>query len=110
MLFPSYYLDDHHTGQVLPLHTKEYVLAGLLASLYVYWRTDLHTFVRAFLTNIAFLVVAAVSVLAASSLPGAYALIAAIAIPIILALLQSRAMIRYIVSYHAVNGWDVTKV
>ena len=109
MFFPSYYLDDHHTGQILPLETKEYVLAGLLASLYVYWRTDLRTFARAFLTNVAFLVVAAISILAASSLPSAYALIAVVAIPIALALLQSRAMIRYIVAYHASNGWEVTR-
>ena len=108
-LFPRYYLDDHHTGQVLSLDTKDYLLAGFFGALYVFWRTDFSTSARAFLGNLAFLAVAALGLLAASSLPGVHALIAAATFLLVLAMLRSRAMVRLVVSYHAINGWEVIK-
>lgn len=109
MLFPTYDLEDPGTGRVRQLGAADYLLAGVLASLYVLWQTDMRTFTRALVTNVVFIILAGVGVLTASSLPGIYALFSAIGIPILLAAMQSREMIKYVVVYHAINGWDVTR-
>lgn len=108
ILFPIFYLDDQRTGKVIALRSTDYVLAGALASLYVLWRTDVRTFFKAFLANLVFIALAALGILAASNLSGAYAVIAAVMALGVLGAEQSRLMIRYVVEHHADHGWGVT--
>lgn len=107
-LFPVYYLDQRRKGQLITISRKDYWLAGLFASLYVLWRTNLRTFAKAFLANLLFLALAALALLAASALPAALGLMAVAVAITSLGIEQSRTMVRYVVQHYKNRGWDLT--
>lgn len=108
-MFSTYHLENVNTHQVVVLDHASYLGAALFASFYVCCRTDFAGFRKALPINVAFLIVSALAVFTASLLPGHLALILAIAAPSILAITQSRLMIRCICRHYARRGWTVTR-
>ena len=109
VLFPTYYLDDPRTGEVVCLRRFDYLVAGLLGAFYVLRHADLTAFLKAFAVNLVVLVLAALAILAASVLPHAYAATAVVIALLVLVLEQGRTMIRYVVQHFTLAGWDVIR-
>jgi hypothetical protein len=107
--FPSYHLEHPNTHQSLLLDGQSYVLAGLLASFFVLSSAGLRAFPKAALINIAVVLVALMSILVSPFLPGLFKLVGLVAVPTVLAVLQSRLMIKAVRRHFARQGWIVTR-
>ena len=108
-LFPTFQIENEDTSEVTWLHAPSYLYAGVFASLYVLWRTDSRWFLRAFYVNVAFILIALITVFLAAIFPNPLAITLATLIPLILACVQSRIMVRYLCRYYARKGWTITK-
>ena len=107
--FPFFHIEDEDTGEVIWIYSASYACAALFASLYVLWRADLRTFLRAFPMHIVFIGLMTMCPLAASLLPNVAAIVTTAISVIVLAAVQSRIMIRRLCRYYARNGWTITR-
>lgn len=107
-IFQSYCIENPRTHDVIVIERRSYVGAGLFASLYVLWRAGLPAFARALPINALFILLGAVSLVSALWLSG-FAQIAALVIPFILPIIQSRIMMSIVRRFFARAGWIVTR-
>ena len=108
--FPFYYLEHPDSHEIRLLDGRSYALAGLLASFFVLKRAGLEAFLKAALINIAIVLVALVSILVSPFLPGLFKLVGVVGVPVVLALLQSRLMVKAVRRHFAREGWIVMRL
>lgn len=108
-MFNHYHLEHPSTHEVRVLDGRSYLLAGILGSFYTLWRTDLRTFATTLLVNAGFVLAALISILATPFMPGLLKLVGLVVIPVVLAVLQSRIIVRTVRRHFARQGWIVTR-
>ena len=108
-IFQSYCIEHPRTHDVIVIEGRSYVGAGLLASLYVLWRAGLPAFARALPINVLFILLGALSLVSVLWLSG-LAQIAALVIPFLLPIIQSRIMMSIVRRFFARAGWIVTRI
>lgn len=103
----SYCLENPRTHQVLVIRGCCFALAALLGSFVVLVKAGPRAFVKAVPVNILFVVGIGLSIFASAWLGGLPRIFLLFAMPLVLMVLQGRAMVQIMRNHFAARGWYV---